>query len=53
MLTLTRDDVVTYGKSKQIILDLAAMPADDPRRSVTEEDMIAKAAADKIFELTV
>ena len=53
---LTRDDIVTYGKSKQIIMDaaqLAALPAEDPRKLLSENDMIAKAAADRIFELSV
>lgn len=54
--TLTRDDIVTYGKGKQIIMDaaqLAALPADDPRKALSENDMMAKACADRMFELSV
>lgn len=53
---LTREDIVAYGKSKQIILDAAqvtALPADDPRKQLSDNDMLAKAASDRMFELTV
>jgi len=53
---LTREEIVTYGKSKSIILDatqLAALPADDARKNLSENDMMARAAADRMFELIV
>jgi hypothetical protein len=53
---LTREDIVTYGKAKQIILDAAgqnALPADDPRKVLSEMDMMARAASDRMFELSV
>lgn len=53
---LTREEIVTYGKSKSIILDatqMAALPADDARKSLSENDMMARAAADRMFELIV
>jgi hypothetical protein len=54
--TLSRDDITTYGKAKMIILDAAqmnALPADDNRKSLSELDMVARSAADRLFELSV
>jgi hypothetical protein len=54
--SLTREDIITYGKAKMIILDAgqqAALPGDDNRKSLSETDMMARAASDRIFELSV
>ena len=53
---LTREDIMNYGRGKGTILEsaaLQALPAEDPRRLITEEDAIARAAADRIFEISV
>lgn len=53
---LSREDIMTYGKSKGTILDQAAqqaLAAEDPRRALSEDDMVARAAADRLFELSV
>jgi len=53
---LTREEIVQYGTGKQIIMTQDAinlLPADDPRKLMTEEDMLARSAADKLFEMTV
>ena len=53
---LTREDIMNYGRGKGTILEsaaLQALPAEDPRRLITEEDAIARAAADRIFEVSV
>ena len=53
---LTREDIMTYGRNKGTILDTAALqalPAEDPRRLISEEDAIARAAADRLFEISV
>ena len=53
---LTREDIMNYGRGKGTILDTAAiqaLPTEDPRRQVTEEDAVARAAADRIFEISV
>lgn len=53
---LTREDIMTSGKTKGIILDsaaLQALPIEDPRRSISDDDMIAKAAAERLFEISV
>ena len=53
---LSREEIVTYGKSKTYIIDAnaqAILPQDDPRKSLTEFDMVARSAADRIFELSV
>lgn len=54
--TLTRDEIITYGKSKQLILEpgqAQTLPADDPRAKMSEADQIAKAAFERLFELQV
>ena len=53
---LTRDDITKYGKEKNIIFDataLAALAPDDPRRQISDTDMMARAAADRLFEMSV
>lgn len=53
---LTREDIMTSGKTKGIILDSAALqllPPEDPRRQVSDVDMVAKAAAERLFEISV
>ena len=53
VLPLTSEDILAYGKAKNIVVDTAALPAEDPRKNMSECDMMAKAAADRIFELSV
>ena len=56
MKPLTRDEIVAYGTAKGYIMTHDAinlLPADDPRKLLTDEDMLARSAADKLFELTV
>lgn len=53
---LTREEIMTTGKAKGTIVDAAALAGlspDDPRRNIPEEDQVARAAADRIFEMTV
>ena len=53
---LTREEITAYGTSKGHIMSHDAiknLPEDDPRKLLTDEDMLAKSAADKLFELTV
>ena len=53
---LTREDIMTYGKTKGTILDAAAqqaLPENDTRRNLSDDDMLARAAADRLFELSV
>jgi hypothetical protein len=43
---LTREDITTYGKAKQIILEpqvAATLPQDDPRLKMSEKQQFAKA----------
>lgn len=52
---LTREEIINYGKQKQIILDSAAqlaLPDNDPRKNLSEVDQVARSAADKLFEMT-
>lgn len=52
--TLTRDELITYGKTKQFILEpaqAATLPPDDPRLKLSESDQLAKAAVEKLFEM--
>lgn len=54
--TVTRDDIIAFGKSKQLILEpgqAQTLPADDPRAKMTEAEQIAKSANEKLFELQV
>lgn len=54
--TLTRDEIIAYGKTKLIILEptqVATLPPDDPRLKLSEADQLAKAAVEKLFELSV
>lgn len=44
---LTRQEIVDYGKQKQIIED------GEGTKGLTQHDMMAMAAADKLFEMTV
>lgn len=56
MKILTREEIVTYGKQKQIILEpnvAATLPQDDPRLKMNEDEQLAKAAVDRLFELSV
>mmetsp|Transcript_49182 Transcript_49182/g.66936 ORF Transcript_49182/g.66936 Transcript_49182/m.66936 type:complete len:101 (+) Transcript_49182:130-432(+) len=53
---LTREDISNYGKGKQIIFDAATAATfapEDPRKGMSEEDQMAKACADRLFELNV
>lgn len=53
---ITREDIMTAGKTKGTILDTAGIQAlspEDPRRQLTEEEMFARAAADRLFEMSV
>lgn len=53
---LTREEIMNYGRTKGTILDAAALqalPPEDPRRNVSEEDAIARSAADRLFEISV
>jgi hypothetical protein len=53
---LARDEIITYGKGKQLILEpgqAGTLPADDPRAKMTEAEQVAKAAFEKIFEMQV
>ena len=53
---LTREDIVTYGKAKGSILDAAGLqllPPEDPRKALTEDEMMARSAADRLFEMHV
>ena len=53
---LTREEIMTSGRTKGTILDTAALqalPTEDPRRHISEEDAIARAAADRMFEISV
>ena len=53
---LTRDEIITYGKGKQFILEpgqAAGLPADDPRAKMSEADQIAKSAYERLFEMQV
>ena len=53
---LTREEIMTSGKAKGTILDqvaIQALPAEDPRREVSEDLMVARAAADRLFEISV
>lgn len=53
---LTREEIITYGTGKGYIMThdaIKMLPEDDPRKLLTDEDMIARSAADKLFELTV
>lgn len=53
---LTRDEIITYGKGKQLILEpgqVQTLPHDDPRVKMTEAEQIAKSAYEKLFEMQV
>ena len=53
---LTREEIITYGKGKQLILEpgqAGSLPADDPRVKMSEADQIAKAAYERLFEMQV
>lgn len=46
--TLTREDIMAYGKAKQIMLEpaeLAKIPEDDPRHKMTDLEKMAKACS--------
>jgi hypothetical protein len=45
--TLTRQDIIDYGKGKGIIVD--AVPGETP--ALTAEQQMAQAAADRLFEI--
>ena len=54
--TLTRDEIITYGKGKQFILEpgqAQTLPQDDPRVKQTEAEQVAKAAQERLFEMQV
>lgn len=53
---LTREEIMTYGKGKQFILEpgqAQTLPADDPRAKMSEADQVAKSAYERLFELQV
>jgi len=50
--SLTRQEIIDYGKSKGIIEEGAAADASS-KGGLTYQQMLAQAAADRIFELTV
>ena len=53
---LSREDIVNYGKAKGSYLDQAsqqALPVEDPRRNLTDTEMMARTAADRLFEMQV
>jgi hypothetical protein len=49
---LTRQEIIDYGKAKGIIEE-GASPDAQSKAGLTYQQMLAQAAADKIFELTV
>lgn len=54
--TLTRDEILSYGKGKSFILEAgqaSTLPHDDPRVKMSEADQIAKSAVERLFELQV
>ena len=54
--TLTRDEIITYGKGKQFILEpgqAQTLPHDDPRAKMSEAEQIAKSAQERLFEMQV
>ena len=56
MKTLTRDEILTYGKGKSFILEsgqAATLPHDDPRVKMSEAEQIAKSAVERLFEMQV
>ena len=53
---MTREEIITYGKLKQIILEphvIPTIPQDDPRLKMSEAEQIAKATIDRLFEMSV
>jgi hypothetical protein len=53
---LSREDITNYGKGKGMVMDNAAamaLPEDNPLHGLPTEELFAKAAADKLWEMTV
>jgi hypothetical protein len=53
---LSREDITAYGKGKAMVLDNAAamaLPEDNALHGLPTEELFAKCAADKLFEMTV
>ncbi len=51
---LSREDIVNYGKARGSYLDQAsqqALPVEDPRKNLSETEMMARTAADRLFEM--
>lgn len=54
--TLTRDEIVQYGRGKSLIMEpgqAATLPHDDPRVKMSDAEQVAKAAYEKLFEMQV
>ena len=54
--TLTRDEILTYGKGKSFILEpgqASTLPHDDPRVKMSEAEQLAKSAVERLFEMQV
>ena len=54
--TLTREEIITFGKAKQFILEpgqAQSLPQDDPRAKMSEAEQFAKSAFERLFELQV
>ena len=50
--TLTRDEIVTYGKGKSFIVE-GQLSNDDPRQKMIEAEQMAKSAFERLFEMQV
>jgi hypothetical protein len=53
---LTREDIMNFGKARGSYLDQAsqqALPPEDPRKSLSEDEMMARTTADRLFEMQV
>jgi hypothetical protein len=51
---ITREDIMTYGKAKNLCMDetaAALLPEDDPRKKLSTYELFSRAAADRLFEL--
>ncbi len=54
--TLTRDEILQYGRGKSFILEpgqAATLPHDDPRVKMSDAEQMAKAAVERLFEMQV
>ena len=53
---LSREDIMNYGKGKNAVMDGAAasaLPEDNILHGLPTEELFAKCAADKLFEMNV